>query len=163
MTEVVFAIVVICTVMAVSLVGVGENPPAAIEKAFKVNFKNASKVVWQATHSIYRAKFMINGVRHRVIYTKTGKLIFVKSAISLNELPHNTRVHFDKNFQKQTIREVFSVTQINGSKQYLVESNNIKAIYSEDGAFIKMEKKCTKMRALLGENEPIHFYGKSME
>jgi hypothetical protein len=144
MKDLLFSMLAICALMAVVLAGVGENPPTMIERAFRAKFKKASKVAWRSTYCGYIASFFLNGVKKQAIYSKGGKLLSILSAISPNELPLNAMAHFGNCFPGQSISETFVMIKADGRRQYVVASDALKAIYSEDGEFVKMEHNCKK-------------------
>ncbi|MDH7459908.1 hypothetical protein QEG73_01420 [Chitinophagaceae bacterium 26-R-25] len=153
MNDVMFSILAICFVMAIALVGVGENPPSFIELAFRANFKKASKVTWRATSSTYTAKFVLDGVKKYAVYSTRGKLVVIKSAISQSELPVNIMTSFGSEFNGRTVIASFVMTKPDNSRQYLVEGTKVKATYTDDGKLIKVEMK--SKNSSTGIKEPI--------
>jgi len=77
----------------------------AIEKKFKVEFKDASNVSWSMASEYAKATFVLDDVRMEAFYTQDGDMIGASRAISIDELPVVAKRTFVKKYDGYTVKE----------------------------------------------------------
>jgi uncharacterized membrane protein YkoI len=115
------------------------TPPAAVSKAFKTQFANATDIKWGKENATeYEAEFMQDGVKHSANFSSKGKWIETETAIKYSEIPKAVQASFETAHKGTKKKEIAKIEKANGTIIYEIEitigGKNKDCLYNEDGS-----------------------------
>ncbi|MFD2163180.1 hypothetical protein ACFSJU_12310 [Paradesertivirga mongoliensis] len=125
-------IALIATVLSVNAYGQAETQdtlPVAIRSDMTAKFANASAMEWTLADSIYTGTFTLDGQRHLVEYTASGKLRLHRYDLAKADYPATVLALIKKDYASHKIDDIERVerdgvvtfeAELDGSPDYLV-------------------------------------------
>lgn len=114
--------------------------PAAVKKALAQKYPEAKKIMWEAEKGNFEANWGgKSGEDNSVLFTPAGKFLEIVKLIPVSELPAAIPAYVKANYKRAKITEAGKAMDAAGKITYEAEIKNKVLIFSEAGAFIKVE------------------------
>jgi hypothetical protein len=115
--------------------------PSSVMSAFNSAYPNTSGVKWKRDGSNYKAMYETSGMDQVVVYDASGNLVKTKSEIETSQLPSKAMEYVSANYNRDTVKEAFRVTDASGIMTYKAEVRGMYLIFDNNGNFVRSEKK----------------------
>lgn len=114
--------------------------PTAVKKALAQKYPEAKKITWEAEKGNYEANWGgKSGEDNSVLFTPAGKFLEIVKLIPVSELPAPVSAYVKSKYKGAKITEAGKATDAAGKITYEAELKHKVLIFSETGAFIKVE------------------------
>lgn len=115
-------IAVLCMATMVIAKAQKTQVPAAAEKAFRLKFPEAKKVIWDRENKDeYEASFILNGEKVSANFSATGRWLETEMAIPLSVVSKAVMEAFVKQFPGAKVDRVYEISSTEGKIYYEIE------------------------------------------
>jgi hypothetical protein len=98
-------------------------PSPEVLSSFYYSFAKNTPVAWSNFRDLYKADITISNKRLSIFYNADGESVAVAQYIPINEVPECLRTELLKSIGTDTIKELFEVSNTQGSNYYATVEN----------------------------------------